>query len=104
MSQPPPIPLEYRSRGGPPSRDPDAPKWFAWGFMGGMAVSAAVYFAGWGWFPNQTFVVGMVIAAVKALAFLFMTARRGLGLGILASIPVGLMIFLGSCMVMKPKL
>src|SRR5258706_245596 len=96
MNDPPP-PLDYRTPDQRAPRDPDAPKRFAWGLIGGTAVSAVVYFAGWHWFPNVTFVLGFIITGAKALAFIGMPSSRGLGPGILASIPLGALIFFGTC-------
>src|SRR5438105_2469620 len=99
MTQPPPVPLEYRGPSEPRPRDPNAPRRFAAGLFGGTGVSALAYFSGWALFPSGTIQLGIAIALVKfgvGLACLLMTGRRAFGAGLLTSLPIGFLIFWGS--------
>src|SRR5260370_42617149 len=107
MTQPPLIPLDYRGPGEPRPRDPNAPKRFAAGLFGGIGVPALVYFAGWSWFPHGTIGLGIGIAGAKfiiGLALTLIPRRRALGAGILASLPIGLIIFCGSAAVLQTRM
>ena len=107
MSEPPP--LDYAS-----SRSPDnkpvvdeslVMRRFLLGLGIGIAVSAIVWFSIWKLAPRGTGASAAVIAAyilvgakvVSAIVFLCLRGWRGLGLGILCSMPLGFLMFFGAC-------
>lgn len=106
MDQPPPIPLDYCGPGNPEPRGPNAPKQFAVGLFGGIAVSALVYLGGMGLMRSDgsIFLLVLYLAPLIGVAKLgvavscvLIRPRRALGVGIITSIPVGFMIFFGAC-------
>jgi len=73
---------------------------FVLGIVGGVAVSGMVYLLGWNATFNQGGIPIIVVASLKVVAcivLLFFRGWRSLGLGLLTSIPIVVLIFLGVC-------
>jgi hypothetical protein len=99
------VPPEYLPRAVPkPVHSPDAGS--VW-FMGGLGIGVAASFVAWcvGWetyvehvsFRGQVLILPALKLAV-ALPCMFSTGWRAFGTGLLVSIGVGSLIFLGSCL------
>lgn len=101
---PPPPPLGYRPAGArnpQPAREP-ALKGFLLGLFAGAGASCFMWIAGWDDFGGErafpgTVAVVLVIKLVCAVIFIKSRRFPGVGGGLLTSIPIGGLIFFGSC-------
>lgn len=100
MSQtPPPIVLQYRS---PQARRPWQWKQFGLGLLVGITISSVYWFGGFAAIDLDTVLtVGAIgIPLIKLVWFIvcmFYPDRRAFGIGMLVSLPLGVMIFFGAC-------
>lgn len=109
MTQPPSVQLDYRGKGDPPQRDPNAAKKFACGLFAGIAVSAILWLPHWqpivgreggngvgGYSGGPWFVAALWgVLALKlggGVALAFVRVTRGFGVGLITSLMVGAMI------------
>jgi hypothetical protein len=118
MEQPPPLPpdqpplpphhaptLSYQQPGAmrPAPQDPGGLSFllqFLIGALGGAAVSAVAWIAGWKFINGNAGVVVFIVPGVKLVAgitLLCLPRWRGLGAGIMVSIALGFLIFFGTC-------
>ena len=84
----------------PPPREPFAAP-FAQALLLGTAVSAVLWFLGWQALDNPFGILMiLIVPAAKLIGGILLIVRKkntGFGAGLLVSIPIGAMIFLGSC-------
>src|SRR4051812_37646706 len=99
----PPDPLNYAPPQPPPIPPPrQPPRQFLLGFLGGIAISLIAWGLGWETIDKTAFgflifwgVIGFkLIGGITLVCF---PIRRLIGIGLLVSLPVGALIFFGSC-------
>ena len=110
MSQPPPVPLEYRSPLPPPPPERII-RTFAMGLFVGIAISALLWLPRWkgivgtsvlqeGRWASPAFWGVISLKIVGGIMFLFIRGYRYFGVGLITSLLVGVLIsFFGMCYV-----
>jgi len=93
---------ESKSRNVPDDEQSGGGRYFLGGLFIGVAISAAVWIAGWNAFDRSSWGMGIVGSVVlgkffASLATLLSQKWRHLGIGLLVSLPIGALIFFGSC-------
>lgn len=99
MKPPPPL-LDYQTRE-PSPRIPPSWWYFSAGLFGGIGISLAYYI----WLFNREaslesdlFAYGAItFKVVAAIVLLYFPRFKSLGLGLITSIPIGILIFVGVC-------